>query len=102
MVKKFKISNLTPINSEKISPPRLKESKVSYECELHSIVDIGNAEPGAGFVVIGTIVMFHIADDVYKDGRVDLKALNPIGRLAGNNYTRVFDNFKVIRKIKPD
>jgi len=101
-VDEFKISNLTPINSDKISPPRLKESKVSYECELHSIVDIGNAEPGAGFVVIGTIVMFHIADDVYKDGRVDLKALNPIGRLAGNNYTRVFDNFKVIRKIKPD
>ena len=101
-VDEFKISNLTPINSEKISPPRLKESKVSYECELHSIVDIGNAEPGAGFVVIGTIVMFHIEDDVYKDGRVDLKALNPIGRLAGNNYTRVFDNFKVIRKIKPD
>ena len=62
----------------------------------------GNAEPGAGFVVIGTIVMFHISDEVYKDGRIDLEALNPVGRLAGNSYTRVFDNFKVIRKVKPD
>ena len=101
-IDEFKISNLTPIDSDKISSPRVKESKVSYECELNTIVEIGEAEPGAGFVVIGTIVMFHIEDDVYKDGRIDLKALNPIGRLAGNSYTRVFDNFKVIRKIKPD
>ena len=101
-IDEFKISKLTPVDSHKISSPRVKESKVSYECELHTIVEIGKAEPGAGFVVIGTIVMFHIEDDVYKDGRIDLKALNPIGRLAGNNYTRVFDNFKVIRQIKPD
>ena len=101
-IDEFKISNLTPIDSDKISPPRVKESKVSYECELNTIVEIGEAEPGAGFVVIGTIVMFHIQDDVYNDGRIDLKALNPIGRLAGNSYTRVSDNFKVIRKIKPD
>ena len=101
-IDEFKISNLTPIDSDKISSPRVKESKVSYECELNTIVEIGEAEPGAGFVVIGTIVMFHIQDDVYNDGRIDLKALNPIGRLAGNSYTRVFDNFKVVRKIKPD
>ena len=101
-IDEFKISNLTPIDSDKISSPRVKESKVSYECELNNIVEIGEAEPGAGFVVIGTIVMFHIQDDVYNDGRIDLKAFNPIGRLAGNSYTRVSDNFKVIRKIKPD
>tara|TARA_B110000438_G_scaffold98784_1_gene97779 strand:- start:38 stop:658 length:621 start_codon:yes stop_codon:yes gene_type:complete len=101
-IDEFKISNLTPIDSDKISSPRVKESKVSYECELNTIVEIGEAEPGAGFVVIGTIVMFHIQDDVYNDGRIDLKALNPIGRLAGNSYTRVSDNFEVIRKIKPD
>jgi len=101
-IDEFKISNLTPIDSDKISSPRVKESKVSYECKLNTIVEIGKAEPGAGFVVIGTIVMFHIQDDVYKDGRIDLKTLNPIGRLAGNSYTRVSDNFKVIRKIKPE
>jgi flavin reductase (DIM6/NTAB) family NADH-FMN oxidoreductase RutF len=101
-IDEFKISKLTPVDSHKISSPRVKESKVSYECELHTIVEIGKAEPGAGFVVIGTIVMFHIEDDVYKDGRIDLKALNPIGRLAGNSYTRVFDTFKVFRQTKPD
>ena len=100
-VDEFEISNLTPADSLKVAPPLVKESKVSFECQLNTIVEIGKAEPGAGFVVIGTIVMFHVDDKVYKDGRIDLKELNPVGRLAGNSYTRVFDNFNVIRHIKP-
>ena len=101
-VDEFEISNLTPADSLKVAPPLVKESKVSFECQLNTIVEIGKAEPGAGFVVIGTIVMFHMDDKVYKDGRIDLKELNPVGRLAGNSYTRVFDNFNVIRHIKPN
>lgn len=101
-VDEFEISNLTPADSLKVAPPLVKESKVSFECQLNTIVEIGKAEPGAGFVVIGTIVMFHVDDNVYKDGRIDLKELNPVGRLAGNSYTRVFDNFNVIRHIKPN
>ena len=101
-VDEFEVSNLTPVDSLKVAPPLVKESKVSFECQLNTIVEIGKAEPGAGFVVIGTIVMFHVDDKVYKDGRIDLKELNPVGRLAGNSYTRVFDNFNVIRHIKPN
>ena len=101
-VNEFEVSNLTPVDSLKVAPPLVKESKVSFECQLNTIVEIGKAEPGAGFVVIGTIVMFHVDDKVYKDGRIDLKELNPVGRLAGNSYTRVFDNFNVIRHIKPN
>ena len=101
-VDEFEISNLTPADSLKVAPPLVKESKVSFECQLNTIVEIGKAEPGAGFVVIGTIVMFHVDDKVYKDGRIDLKELNPVGRIAGNSYTRVFDNFNVIRHIKPN
>ena len=101
-VDEFEVSNLTPADSLKVAPPLVKESKVSFECQLNTIVEIGKAEPGAGFVVIGTIVMFHVDDKVYKDGRIDLKELNPVGRLAGNSYTRVFDNFNVIRHIKPN
>jgi hypothetical protein len=68
---------------------------------LNTVILSGKAEPGAGFVVFRTIVMFHIDDKVYKDGKIDLEALNPIGRLAGNSYTRIVDNFDIIRQIKP-
>ena len=100
-VDEFEVSGLTPIDCVKVNPPRVKESKISFECELNTIVEIGKAEAGAGFIVIGTIVMFHIDDTVYKDGHINLNTLNPIGRLAGNSYARIVDTFDIVRQIKP-
>ena len=54
------------------------------------------------FIVIGTVVLFHVDDSVFQDGRINLESLNPVGRLAGNNYTRITDTFESIRQIKPD
>ena len=100
-VDEFKISNFTPIQCDKILAPRVEESKVVFECKLNTIIEIGPSKPGGGFVVIGEIVLFHINDDVFKDGKIDLSLLNPVGRLSGNNYSRVFDSFEVKRQIKP-
>jgi len=55
-----------------------------------------------GFVVIGTVVLFHIDDDVYDNGHILLEKLRPIARVAGNNYIRTTDQFEIIRKIKPE
>jgi len=101
-INEFQISGLTPSPCQKIKPPLVKEARVSYECELNQIVPIGNAEPGGGFIVIGTIVLFHIEDDIYNDGKIDIEKLQPIGRLSGNNYIRTSDSFEIVRKIKPD
>ena len=101
-VNEFEISGLTPVDSVKVAPPCVKESKVSFECRLQTIVPVGEAEPGGGFVVIGNIVMFHVDDDIYRDGRIDLDALKSVGRLAGNNYSRINDVFTIVRQIKPD
>ena len=97
----FEISGLNPVPSNKISPPRLLESKISYECELNQIVEIGEGDAGSGFIVIGTIVLFHIDDDVYDNGHILLDRLEPLGRLAGNQYTRPNNNLEIIRKVKP-
>ena len=100
-VDEFEISGLNPVPSNKISPPRLLESKISYECELNQIVEIGEGDAGSGFIVIGTIVLFHIDDDVYDNGHILLDRLEPLGRLAGNQYTRPNNNLEIIRKVKP-
>ena len=100
-VDEFKISDFTPIQCDKILAPRVEESKVVFECKLNTIIEIGPSKPGGGFVVIGEIVLFHINDDVFKDGKIDLSSLKPVGRLSGNNYSRVFDSFEVKRQIKP-
>jgi len=101
-VDEFEISGLTPLPSEKVKAPRVAESKVSFECKLNQIVEIGDGSPGAGFLVIGTIVIFHIDDDVYRDGKIDIKTLKPLGRLAGNSYTRISEIFDIVRKVRPD
>ena len=101
-VNEFEVSGLTPEPCQKIAPPKVAEAKISFECKLNQIVPVGNEGPGGGFVIIGTIVLFHIDDDVYEDGYINLKKLRPIGRLAGNMYTRTTDKLEIIRKIKPD
>ena len=52
--------------------------------------------------MVGTIILFHIDDHVYDNGRITLNKLQPIGRVAGNSYIRSNDAFDIVRKIKPD
>ena len=101
-IDEFKVSNFTPLDCQKISAPRVKESKVTFVCKLNTMSKIGDSKPGGGYVVIGEIVLFHVNDDIFKNGKIDLSLLNPVGRLSGNNYSRVFDSFEVKRQIKPD
>ena len=100
-IDEFQVSGLTPESSSKVSPPKVKESKINLECKLDQIVEIGDGTAGSGFVVLGTIVLFHIDDDIYEDGHVLLDKLEPLGRLAGNWYTRPTDNLKITRQVKP-
>lgn len=95
-------SGLSPTASKKIIPPIVSESKVSLECKLNKIVQIGEDEAGSGFIVIGTIILFHVDDHVYNNGRIILNKLQPIGRVAGNGYVRSDNVFDIVRKIKPD
>ena len=101
-VNEFDVSGLTAVESQKITPHRVGESKISFECTLNQIVEIGDGSAGSGFLVIGTIVLFHIDDDIYDNGRILIDKLEPLGRLAGNWYTRTTDTLKIVRKIKPD
>ncbi|OUX30076.1 MAG: hypothetical protein CBE24_07260 [bacterium TMED264] len=101
-VDEFSKSGLSPIPSKKIKPPIVSESKISLECTLNQIVQIGKNNAGSGFIVIGTIVLFHIDDRVYDNGRIILDKLQPIGRVAGNGYVRSTNTFDIIRTIIPD
>ena len=66
-IDEFEISGLTPESSSKVLPPRVRESKISLECKLDQIIEIGDGKAGSGFVVIGTVVLFHIDDDIYDN-----------------------------------
>ena len=101
-VDEYSKSGLSPLSSKKIKPPIVSESKISLECILNQIVQIGKEDAGSGFIVIGTIVLFHIDDEVYDNGRIILDKLQPLGRVAGNGYVRSNNAFDIVRTIKPD
>jgi len=101
-VDEYSKSGLSPLSSKKIKPPIVSESKISLECTLNQIVQIGAEDAGSGFIVIGTIVLFHIDDEVYDNGRIILDKLQPLGRVAGNGYVRSTNAFDIVRTIKPD
>ena len=86
-IDEFEQTGLTPVPSKVVTPPRVKESPINLECKLHQVIEIGPKGPGGGALVIGEIVMFHVADELVRDGRIDTSALKPIGRLAGQEYT---------------
>ena len=101
-IDEFIASGLSPLSSKKIKPPLVAESKISFECKLNQIIEIGDGNAGSGFIVIGTIILFHIDDKIYKNGHILLDQLEPLGRVAGNGYIRMTDTLEIIRKIKPD
>ena len=101
-VDEFDISDLAVVPSQIVKPLRVGDSKINFECRLNQIVEIWDGTVGSGFAVIGTLALFHIDDEIYDEGRVNLEKLQPVSRLAGNWYTRLTDNYKIIRKIKPD
>jgi len=96
-VNEFEKCGLTGLASEKVQPPRVKEAKVHLECVLHQMVHVGTG-PLAANLVIGRIVLMHVADCVLgTDGLPDPQKLDAIGRMGGEGYTRTTELFELPR-----
>jgi flavin reductase (DIM6/NTAB) family NADH-FMN oxidoreductase RutF len=96
----FEVAGLTPIPSTSVRPPRVAESPVSMECRLYEITKVGNS-PYASYLTLGEVVLFHVQDEFWKDGEVDVHKLRAIGRMSGPRYTKTRDIFEMPRpKIK--
>lgn len=88
-VNEFEAAGLTPAPALTVRPPRVAESPMHYECQVAQIVELGD-QPGAGCIVIGRVLHIHVADELLIGGdKIDIAALQPIGRLAGSGYCRV-------------
>lgn len=98
-VDEFDFAHLDATPSERVAAPRVAAAPVAFECEtLHhyAIPDGGNT------VVFGRVLLAHVRDDVRDaQGYVDVRALDPVARLAGLDYASLGDVFAVPRPTWP-
>ncbi|HEY8935329.1 MAG TPA: flavin reductase family protein [Cyclobacteriaceae bacterium] len=100
-VNEFVKSGLTPVPSQKVKPPRVAESPVSFECIVRQVIPLAET-PGAGNLIIGEIVLAHFNDDVFDDtGIIDPFKIDTVARMGGDWYCRAQGNaiFKVPKPL---
>ena len=97
-VDEFEIAGLSHAPSQIVKPPRVAESPVNIECKLDQVVKIGSGDHEHG-LVIGTILLMHVRDDVIDGHRIDQAKLMATGRMAGNMYCRTNDRFEMVRPV---
>lgn len=75
---------LDTLASDTVGPRRLAAARAALECRLREELVMGN-----GTMVFGDVLRVHVADAVWRDGRVAPDLLQPVGRLSGSGYTLV-------------
>lgn len=87
-VNEFEKAGFTPAPSQRVRPPRVAESPVSFECRVNQVVALG-AGGGAGNLVICEVVLAHFAELLFdEDDAIDPARLDAVARLGGNWYCR--------------
>jgi len=97
-VNEFAEVGLTPLRSERVKPPRVRESPLHMECRLERLIAIGHSGTA---LAIGEVVLFHIADELWTGQDVDVARLKPLGRLGRALYAPV-DRTLVIPRPEVD
>lgn len=94
-VDEFEVCGFTPVASKTVRAPSVGESKVNLECEVFNILPLTDS---TYTLVVGRIRHLRIAASILEsNGRIDIGALAPVGRLAGNGYCRVSEMFMLDR-----
>ncbi len=95
-VNELSLAGLATTPSVHITPPRITESPVAFECKTHTCVETG---PGQ-HVVIGQVLAVHIADQFVLNAdraHIDTPALDLVARSFGSDYVRSHDTFQLTR-----
>lgn len=87
-VNEFRKSGLTEAKSKTVSPPRVKESPVAFECRVNQVVPLGN-EGAAGNLVICEVLLMHMQENIMDvNGRIDPQKLDAVARMGRDFYCR--------------
>ncbi|MCI0341316.1 MAG: flavin reductase family protein [Planctomycetales bacterium] len=91
-------AGLRTVPSEAVAVPGLADARVRFECRLHALLDLPEAN---ATLVLARILRIRADDEVLKGGVVDPRALDPVARLGGDAYARLGDITDVTRPEEP-
>jgi len=69
-----------------MATPRIEAAPIALECRLDQVIAFGRLKTD---LLIGEVMRFRIADDLYRDGKIDSIGMRPLARLGGPNYARL-------------
>lgn len=85
-VNEFIKAGFTQIPSDKIRPPRVGESPVSFECKVNQVLALGD-QGGAGNLVIAEVIVIHMNKDYLNtSGQLETQKLDLVARMGGSWY----------------
>lgn len=93
-ISEFEWAGLTPVASTRVSAPRVAEAPVAMECRL---VEVHRVAQTNNHLVLGEVLVFHVAERIMVNGRIDTALLDPVGRLAGSLYAEMGSVFSLER-----
>ncbi|MFC2015293.1 flavin reductase family protein [Chloroflexota bacterium] len=97
-ISEYEEVGLTPIKADVVKVPMVGESPVNMECRVLQILEFGQS-PTLSSLVIGEVLLVHIADELYDKQTGRILGLKAVGRLGGNGdiYCRIQDSFQMKR-----
>ncbi|SDD04432.1 NADH-FMN oxidoreductase RutF, flavin reductase (DIM6/NTAB) family [Terribacillus halophilus] len=93
-------TNLTLAPSTYVSVPGIRETSIRMECTLYDHIEIKDEEGTVtADLLLAKVVGYHLSPEVYDEntGYLDARAIQPISRLAGNDYSKLGELFTLKR-----
>ena len=78
--------DIATVPSRMVAVPRIAKAPVSLECRVQQILEFGTLKTQ---LLIGEVLVFHVRDDLYQDGKIATANLRPLARLGGPFYARL-------------
>ncbi|MGX9389861.1 flavin reductase family protein [Nitrobacteraceae bacterium UC4446_H13] len=101
-VDEFELAGLTPVPSRLVKPPRVGESRVTFECKLSEMIQLKGTDgkKAETWLTIGEVVAIYIDKALIKDGVYQTAEAHPIlraGRMGDYIEVRPDAMFEMVR-----
>ena len=91
-VSEFEKAGFTSLASDMITPPRVKESPVQFECKVNEVIELGD-QGGAGNLIICEVLRIHVEERLLDENEmIDQHKIDLVSRMGGNWYCRADKN----------